>query len=164
MTGMNRMKFLLSQVGRLQDLYEYSEEMALETLIDNTDDHTERSPIKDPLHADDSVVDVDTPTVPENGPSELNPVSSATYFPHHTERTNMARSGSVTQHLTADLEFDHSGASITKIQKRPTDLTTKLGNVRIDDLRKPEKKVSFSEDLNSQQPLETEVFFFFFEL
>ena len=131
---------------------------ALETLIDNTDDHTERSPIKDPLHADDSVVDVDTPTVPENGPSELNPVSSATYFPHHTERTNMARSGSVTQHLTADLEFDHSGASITKIQKRPTDLTTKLGNVRIDDLRKPEKKVSFSEDLNSQQPLETEVF------
>jgi hypothetical protein len=132
---------------------------ALETLIDTTDDHQERSPIKDPLHASsaaDPVVDADTASKPENGPSELNPVSSATYFPHHTERTNVTQSGTVTQHLTADLEFDHSGASITKIQKRSTDLATKLGNVRIDDLRKPEKKVSFSEDLTTQQPSETE--------
>lgn len=51
--------------------------------------------------------------------SDLNPVSSATFFAHHSEGPNQV-AGS-TQHLTADVEFDHSGAAITKIQKRPDD-------------------------------------------
>lgn len=107
---------------------------ALDTLIDSADEGAE------PMNG----------AAERQSPSEggdLNPVSSATYFPHHSERMQAAVD-SVTQHLTADLEFDHSRDGITKIQKR-----TEGG-----DGDKPGKKVSFLEGVADQPPASTEVF------
>jgi hypothetical protein len=63
-----------------------------------------------PTHdiADDSLDDIDL------GSKDLDPVSSATYFPHTPSQSSIPH----TQHLTANLEFDHtSNGSITKIKK-----------------------------------------------
>lgn len=93
----------------------------------------------------------------------LEPVSSATYFPHtpadqkFVQYTIVDTSGPErkTQHLTADLEFDHSSdGDITKIQKRktpmeesPPDQTDKmsetLDNVRISNKQDTNKSVKF---------------------
>ncbi len=87
---------------------------------------------------------------------QLEPISSATYFPHTPACASLSTSADeldpvTTQHLTADLEYDHTSCGdITKVQKVNNDIKS----LSLADSSDKETSTNQIGDLN-QDPLDT---------
>lgn len=108
---------------------------------------------EDPLVAGDKDSD-DKPKV--TAMQHLEPISSATYFPHTPACTSLSTSADEldpvsTQHLTADLEYDHTSCGdITKVQKANND----LNSLSLADSSDKDKPLKITGDTN-QDPVDT---------
>lgn len=114
--------------------------------------------------------DIKKPDSLVEGSLDLEPVSSATYYPHTPadQKQIISYVGSnetITQHLTPDMEFDYSGSSITNLQKHGwggenmTAVTDKLRDIDIAEQQEDITRKSMSlkvreDDLQSRGPVE----------